>query len=92
MGHTTIVCSWTLAALACVGMYLVHRAHRSNNNPYGLDDYALIIAFFITTLLVAQTTWAIIDEGQGSHIKDVSPTQLGMVARASICFMNVNES
>jgi hypothetical protein len=31
----------------------------------GLDDYILFIAFVISIVLVAQTTWAVLDEGQG---------------------------
>ena len=80
MGHTTIICCWIFAPLACMAMGVLVVARRLRDINLGLDDYILVIAFILTLLLVAQTTWAIVDEGQGRHVEAESRTQLAMVA------------
>ena len=49
----------------------------------GLDDYILMLSFLITVVLVVQTTWAIVDEGQGKHIDKESRTEFAKVAHVS---------
>ena len=80
MGRTTIICSWIFTVFAILAMGLMPPARRIQNRKLGLDDYMIIIAFVITLVLVAQTTWAILDEGQGNHVENETRTQLAMVA------------
>ncbi|OKL55543.1 hypothetical protein UA08_09235 [Talaromyces atroroseus] len=64
IARTTLVCSWLFTALATLSV-LIQVLHMQKRHSVGLDDYILFIAFGISILLVAQTTWAVVDEGQG---------------------------
>ena len=50
----------------------------------GFDDCTFILASLMTVILVVQTTWAILDEGQGNHINQDSRTQLAKIAHVSV--------
>ena len=47
--------------------------------PLGIDDYMLLLAFIIALILVTQTTWAIVDEGQDKHLNEISGSRLALV-------------
>ena len=82
LGRTTIVCSWTFTALATLGVCAQLSEIRHHGLGYvKLDDYLIIISFMIALILVSQTTWAILDEGQGKHAEGKSRTQLAMIAK-----------
>ena len=49
-----------------------------------MEDYALVTALLIAVILVAQTTWAILDEGQGRHISEVPRSKLALVAKVIV--------
>ncbi|OTB11397.1 hypothetical protein K445DRAFT_370250 [Daldinia sp. EC12] len=46
------------------------------------DDFSIFIAFIITLALICQITWAVIDEGQGQHMSDVTRSQFEMTAKS----------
>lgn len=50
----------------------------------GRDDYLTIIALAMTIALIAQTTWAIVDEGQDDHEGEVSKTKFALVVRVGL--------
>ena len=77
----TIVLSWTFTLLAFLSLLLLFYARHTLAIILGADDIVLIVAFVLIVLLVSQTTWAIVDEGQGRHITDVSTKQISLVAR-----------
>ena len=78
LGRTTIVCSWIFTALAGVAVWAQFvKARRFMQT----DDFLIFGAFVIALVLVAQTTWAILDEGQGEHVIDESQTHLALIAR-----------
>ena len=51
---------------------------------FGLDDYLTLPALATTVALIAQTTWAIVDEGQDNHEAEVSKEKLGLVVRVGL--------
>ena len=83
IGRRTIICTWTFTTLAT--FFILPLGYRVKCNGLGLDDGLLLVAFCITILLVTQTTWAILDEGQGKHVGEESRTQLALLARVSSC-------
>ena len=48
---------------------------------FGWMDFILVVAFLMTLSLVIQTTWAIVDEGQGKHMPDIPESYALIVAR-----------
>ena len=52
--------------------------------PVRCDDYVIILALMVTIALVAQTTWAIVDEGQDSHESEVSKTKIALIVRVGL--------
>ena len=44
------------------------------------DDLLTVLALVTTIALVAQTTWAIVCEGQDNHEAEVSTSKFGLVA------------
>ena len=83
IGFITILCGWGFTSIALASIIFLILARRLHHGHYSLevDDILLITAFIFTVLLISQTTWAIIDEGQGRHVADVSRTQISLVAR-----------
>ena len=80
LGRTTIICSWTFTLTAMLGMFCQLYYRKLKRVSLGLEDYILLLAFLITIILVVQTTWAIVDEGQGKHIEAETQSQFTKVA------------
>ena len=78
LGRTTIICSWIFTALAGLGVCAQLVKARSFMK---VDDVLILGAFVTALVLVAQTTWAILDEGQGEHVINESRTHLALIAR-----------
>lgn len=79
----TIVCSWTFLAIALLSVSLLLWARRIQKH-LGLDDYLTLLALATTVALIAQTTWAIVDEGQDNHEAEVAKTKFGLVVRVGL--------
>ena len=77
----TIVCGWTFLGIALLGVSLLIWSRRIIKAGLGLDGYLTILALVITIALVAQTTWAITNEGQDHHEADLSKAKFDMVVR-----------
>lgn len=69
--------------IALLGVSLLLVSVRSRN-IIGLHDYLTILALITTIALVAQTTWAIADEGQDDHEAEISRTKFGLVVRVGM--------
>ncbi|KAF6238907.1 hypothetical protein HO173_002779 [Letharia columbiana] len=78
----TIICSWTFLVVALLGVSLLIWARRNTKIGLGLDDYLTVLALATTIALVAQTTWAIADEGQDDHEAEISRTKFAVVVRS----------
>ena len=77
----TIACGWTFVGIALLAVSLIIWARRIQKLRLGLDDYLTILALATTIALVAQTTWAIVCEGQDNHEAEVSSSKFELVVR-----------
>lgn len=81
IARTTLVCSWLFTGLATISM-IAQVLSIHHRKAIDIDDYLLFTAYLVSVLLVAQTTWAVVNEGQGEHEADVSHhSQFGVVAK-----------
>ena len=77
----TIICGWTFLGIALLGVSLHIWARLVTLRRFGLDDCSTIIALAINVALVAQTTWAIVREGQDNHEAEVSSSKFELIVR-----------
>lgn len=80
----TIVCSWTFLMIALLSVSILIWFRRTRNQKLGPDEYLILFAFVTTFAIVAQTTWAIVDEGQDDHEAEVSRTKFALIVRSLI--------
>lgn len=80
----TIICGWTFMGIALLAVSLFVWSRRKANIGFGLDGYLTILALVTSIALIAQTTWAIVDEGQDSHEAKISKTKFALVVRVCI--------
>lgn len=86
IARTTLICSWLFAGLATTSIIIqvlnVRKRSDGGGRGFGIDDYLLFTAYLASVLLVAQTTWAVVDQGQGVHESDLSHhSEFGVVAK-----------
>lgn len=81
IGLITIACGWTFVGFSLLGVSLLIWSQRIKNIGLGLDSYLMTLALVTTTALIAQTTWAIVCEGQGDHEAELSRTEFVLVVR-----------
>ena len=87
----TIVCGWTFLGVALLAVSLLIWARRIRRH-FGLDDYLTIIALATAIALVAQTTWAIVCEGQDNHEAEVSSSKFELVVRVGASSLGLHSS
>ena len=80
----TIICSWTFLAIALLSVSLLLWARRIQKRRLGLDDCLTLLALATSVALIAQTTWAIVDEGLDNHEAEVSKTKFSLVVRVCL--------
>ncbi len=80
----TVVCSWTFLVIALLGVSLLIWSRRKKKFGLGLDAYLTTLALATTIALIAQTTRAIVDEGQDSHEAEISRTRFALVVRVGL--------
>ena len=80
----TVVCSWTFTALVFLALALQFYALWYVHPARGIGglDYATWLVFICSLALVCQTTWAVVDEGQGKHSEDETSSQFELVAKS----------
>lgn len=82
IARTTLICSWLFASLATISITIQGLSIHQRRAHIGIDDCLLFTAYLVSVLLVAQTTWAVVDEGQGVHEADLShSSQFGIIAK-----------
>ena len=79
----TIACGWTFVGIALLGVSLVTWS-RLTARVFGLDHCFTILALVTTIALIAQTTWAIVDEGQDDHEAEVKSTKFALVVKVGL--------
>ena len=88
----TIVCGWTFAGLALLAVSLLIWSRRIKRTQFSLDDYLTILGLAITIALVAQTTWAIVCEGQDNHESEVSSSEFELVVKVGASSLRLHSS
>ena len=79
IGRATLICGWLFGVLTlvCICLVMWVRMHHGLK----LDDCMLVAATIISFALLSQTTWAIVDEGQGQHVENESQNQVQIVVK-----------
>ena len=85
----TISCGWTFVGIALLGVSLLVWSRRIKNIGLGLDAYLTTLALLTTIGLMAQTTWAIVDEGQDNHEAEVKRTKFAFIIRVGLCSLQL---
>ena len=80
----TIACSWTFLIIALLSVSLLLWDRRIRKLRLDADDYVIILAFAATVALIAQTTWAIVDEGQDDHEAAIQKTKIALIVRVGL--------
>lgn len=83
LGLTTIVVTWILTCLAFIST--IANAYRLVfiAKKLAIDDYLNFLAFLIGLLLVVQTTWAVVAEGEGNRQSDLTDHHVTLIVKAS---------
>ena len=81
IGLITIICGWTFVGVSLLGVSIHVWFRVTQIKSFGWDDCLTILALVTTIALVAQTTWAIVCEGQDSHEAEVSSSKFELVVR-----------
>lgn len=83
LAYHTLAWSWTVTGLAALAVGFQITSRRITHN-FGVDDGLVVIAWVVGLILVAQTTWAILDEGQGEHQQTLSAGQVSRAAKVGV--------
>lgn len=81
IGNITLIGGWISGGFAIVFLGLVIISRLISNRHFGLDDFLLGFATLIALVLAGQTTWAVLDEGQGQSEKEETVIQAMMVIK-----------
>ena len=88
LARQTIIWSWICTGFAFL-MTSLNISARILRKVVGADDILIAIALVIGIVLVCQTTWAIVDEGQAEHQEDLSSSQVTLAAK--VCTWTVQQ-
>lgn len=91
IGVTTIASSWTLAVIALLAVAIETRHRFERKVRLGIDGFSLILATTISIILTAQTTWAIVDEGQGEHTEFETSNEIALIAKVYPLYLKPND-
>jgi len=81
LARTTIIVSWLMVGLACMSTIAQLVWLRTKKLNFSVADGCICVALVIGIALVAQTTWAIVDEGAGKHQTDLAAGNVAAVAK-----------
>jgi hypothetical protein len=91
LAKNTIIVSWLLVGLACMSTISQLVWLRKTRKKFSLVDGCLCTALFIGISLVAQTTWAIVDEGAGRHQLDMEMGNVAAIAKVFSDFIMLSK-
>lgn len=83
LARTTIITSWLLVGVACASFASEIASLRIQRRNVSAGDGCFFAAFIVGVLVVAQTTWALIDEGAGKHLADLADQNIAAAAKVS---------
>jgi hypothetical protein len=86
LARATIILSWLLVGVACAASALQVVWLRIRKGRVSAAEICFFAAFVVGVLVVAQTTWALIDEGAGKHQADLEEKNIAAVAKVSCVF------
>ena len=81
----TLISSWTFTVLALLSLILQYISFRFLAKParrLEYWDWVTTVTFVSSLALVCQTTWAVVDEGQGDHFTNETQAQFELVAKS----------
>jgi hypothetical protein len=84
LAKATIIVSWLSVGLACISTISQLLWLRASNRKMSLVDGCLCTALMFGIALVAQTTWAMIDEGAGRHQYDMENGNVAAIAKVGV--------
>jgi hypothetical protein len=85
VGWLTIVIGWVLTVLALISVALYIWSKTVIMRPFwDVDDVLLYLSLFLSVVLMAVTTWAVVAEGQGRHQPAESRSQFELVAKVGV--------
>lgn len=83
LAHHTLAWSWSVTGLA--GILLIFQVViRHKQRSFGVYDALTMVAWGIGVIMVIQTTWAIVDEGQGEHQQNLSTSKVNRAAKVGV--------
>jgi hypothetical protein len=83
LARTSIIVSWIAVGLACISTVVHFIALLIRRGQVRVPDFCVWLALIVGIVLVAQTTWAIVDEGSGRHQWDISQQNVAAIAKVS---------
>ena len=81
IARATLTCGWAFTGLATISVTVMFLSHRRSQLSFGWDHAFVLCAYIISLVSVAQTSWAVIDEGQGKHFPDMDRPTSERIAR-----------
>ena len=81
IGLITLICGWTFVGIALLGVSIHVWRKITQLRIFSWDDCLMILALMTTIALVAQTTWAIVCEGQDNHEAEVPSSKFELIVR-----------
>jgi len=80
----TIVCGWLFTAMAMLALLLLVWSKRIRGAAFRIDDYFTFLAFLIAIGLVIHTTSAVLDEGLGKQLGDLSKKRRAEIVKVGL--------
>ena len=80
----TLASSWAATAAAAMVLVTMITVRRMQEFSLMSHDVLIILAWLLGVGLIAQTTWAIINEGQGEHQQDLQMSQVQAAAKVGV--------
>jgi hypothetical protein len=81
LAFTTLVLSWLFVGLACLSVAAILTSTIINSHSIRTSEIFLVASLVVGIVLVAQTTWAIVDEGGGKHQRELSNRRISELAK-----------
>lgn len=92
VARNTIVLTYVFLFLALI-LAVDHIYYRRRKRiSFRWDDIITLFAFILSLALVGQITWAVIDEGQGQHVSNVTKNHFDIMVKVCSCFVGIRNS
>ncbi|KAF2794523.1 hypothetical protein K505DRAFT_241944 [Melanomma pulvis-pyrius CBS 109.77] len=82
LGLITVIITWILTCLAFISILSSVYLLVVITKKFAIHDYLNLLAFLIGLLLVVQTTWAVVAEGEGNSQFNLTNHQVSLIAKS----------